>query len=140
MLFVRDVITMARYGDAAVLATSIVQIAKVSSPEEAWKLAVAKVCPDSVSSQKKGCPKGAYLGLCEEGLVKGIPAGSYTKSVHNKKYALRAVSLLRSEPSLSGSVKNLWDRVQDIDGEGKAPNGQIDVVLALWQKGLLRKI
>lgn len=32
------------------------------------------------TSQRKGCPKGVYLGLCEEGLVKGIPKGKYTKS------------------------------------------------------------
>jgi hypothetical protein len=91
-------------------------------------------------SQKKGCPKGAYLGLCEEGLVNGIPVGSYTTSVDNKRYALRALSLLCSEPSLSGSAKVLWDRVLDMDGKAKAPNGQMQVVLALWQKGLLRKI
>jgi hypothetical protein len=129
---------MARYGDAAVIATNIVQAAKVASPIEGWKLAVAEICPDSPSSQKKGCPKGAFLGLCEEGVVKGIPAGSYTTSVHNKKYALRALSLLRSEPSFSGGAKVLWDRV--MNGEVKEPNGQMDVVLALWQKGLLRKI
>lgn len=131
---------MSKYGDAAVLATNIVQAAKVTSPVEGWKLAVTELCPDSLSSQKKGCPKGAYLGLCEEGLVKGIPAGSYTTSVHNKKYALRALTLLRSEPSYSSDAKILWDRVMEMDGEVKAPNGQMDVVLALWHKGLLRKL
>lgn len=128
---------MARYGDAAVIATNIVQAAKATSPNEAWKLAVAEIFPDMLPSQKKPCPKGAYLGLCEEGLVKGIPAGSYTTSVHNKKYALRALSLLRSEPSFSGGARVLWDRV--MDGEVKKPNGQMDVVLALWQKGLLQE-
>ena len=104
---------MAKYGDTAVLATNIVHAAKVTSPEEAWKLAATEIFPDKVPSQKKGCPKGAFLGLCEEGMVKGISAGSYSTSVHNKKYALRALSLLRSEPSFSGGAKALWDRVMD---------------------------
>jgi hypothetical protein len=47
-----------------------------------------------VSAQKKGCPRGAFLGLCEEGLVKGIPAGNYTTSKDNKAYAVRAAELL----------------------------------------------
>lgn len=33
------------------------------------------------SSQVKGCTKGTFLGLCEEGLVKGIPKGNYTKTI-----------------------------------------------------------
>jgi hypothetical protein len=36
------------------------------------------------SSQEKNCPKNTFLGLCEEGLVKGIPQGNYTKSIKNK--------------------------------------------------------
>ena len=50
--------------------------------------------PTSVSAQKKGCPRGAFLGLCEDGLVKGIPAGNYTVSKDNKAYAVRAAELL----------------------------------------------
>ena len=34
--------------------------------------------------------RGAFLGLCEEGLVKGIPAGKYSASKDNKQYAVRA--------------------------------------------------
>jgi hypothetical protein len=131
---------MPRYGDTAVLATKFVLEGKANSPVEGWKLAVAETCPDSVSSQKKGCPKGAYLGICEEGLVKGIPSGSYTTSVLNKKYALRALSLLRSEPALSGDAIGLWDRVMEMEGDTKHPNGQMDVVLALRQDDLLQEI
>ena len=32
------------------------------------------------ASAMKGCPRADFLGLCEEGLVKGIPCGNYTKS------------------------------------------------------------
>jgi hypothetical protein len=80
----------AKYGDAAVLAADIVLSGNITPPVEAWRLAVAETCQHSPSSQKNGSPKGAFLGLCEAGLVKAIPAGSYCKSVHNqaKAYAL----------------------------------------------------
>lgn len=37
-----------------------------------YEKAVEEVFPNSKSSQEKSCPKNAFLGLCEEGLVKGI--------------------------------------------------------------------
>lgn len=92
--------------------------------------------PHSDALQEKGCPRGAYLGLCEAGLVAGIPAGKYTRSRDNKRYALRAVELLVAEPSLAETEpKDLWERV--MDGESKAYNSQMDVVLALWHSGLI---
>ena len=32
-------------------------------------MAATEIFPMSVSLQKKGCPRGAFLGLCEDGLV-----------------------------------------------------------------------
>jgi hypothetical protein len=102
-------------------------------------LAVAEIWQHSLSSRKNGSPKGAFLGLCEAGLVKGIPVGSYTKSIHNqaKAYALRAFALLSSDPALAGDRKTLWQKV--MDGKVKRHNGQMDVVLALWQHDLLQR-
>ena len=42
-----------------------------------------EVFMDSKSSQEKGCPKSAFLGLCEEGFIKEISKGKYTSSVKN---------------------------------------------------------
>jgi len=53
-----------------------------------------------------------------------------------KGYALRAFSLLSSDPALAGDRKTLWQKV--MDGKVKRHNGQMDVVLALWQHGLLQ--
>ena len=36
-----------------------------------------EVFPTQESSRKKGCPQSAFLGLCEDGYVKGIPQGRY---------------------------------------------------------------
>jgi hypothetical protein len=124
-----------RYGEAALIAA---RDSPGASPEKRWQSAVEKLYPTSVSAQKKGCPRGAFLGLCEEGLVKGIPAGNYTVSKDNKAYAVQAANLL-SEGSRKWSISELWRAVSP-DPE-KAHNSQIDVVLALWKNGLIvRKI
>lgn len=93
-----------------------------------------KLYPTSPTARKKGCPRGAFLGLCEEGMVKGIPAGSYTSSKENKAYAVRAAALL-AEGKQSWSRSALWQAVTD-DPE-KTHNSQMDVVLALWKNGLI---
>ncbi len=93
-----------------------------------------KLYPTSPTARKKGCPRGAFLGLCEEGLVKGIPAGHYTASRDNKAYAVRAAALL-AERTQTWSIGSLWRAVTD-DPE-KIHNSQMDIVLALWKNGLI---
>lgn len=104
------------------------------SPLVRWERAMQKLYPSSVAARKKGCPRGAFLGLCEEGLVKGIPAGHYTASKDNKAYAIRAVTLL-AEGERTLSISALWRAVTS--GSEKAHNSQMDVVLALWKNGLI---
>ncbi|QVY67113.1 hypothetical protein [Polaribacter sp. Q13] len=96
----------------------------------------AKEIFETKSSQDKGCPKGTFLGLCEEGLVKGIPRGNYTKSVKNKEYALQAIEILRWADNKTFTPKELWTELNLGD---KRSNSQMDVVLALWENGLIEK-
>jgi hypothetical protein len=95
-----------------------------------------KLYPSSLTSQKKICPRGAFLGLCEEGLIKGIPSGNYTASRENKAYAVRAAALL-AEGTQSWSVNSLWKAVSG-DSE-KAHSSQMDVVMALWKNDRIQK-
>ena len=120
-----------RYGEAALIAA---RDSAGTSPAKRWQSAMERVYPTSVSAQKKGCPRGAFLGLCEEGLVKGIPAGNYTVSKNNKAYAVRAAELL-IEGKQKWSISELWRAVTD-DPE-KTHNSQMDIVLALWKNGLI---
>ena len=76
----------------------------------------------------------AFLGLCEKGLVKYIPRGSYTRSIKNKDYAIQAVTLLRKNPELS--VSELWKRI-DKDNPEKAHNDQMNVAKALYDAGFI---
>ena len=122
-----------RYGQAALMAARQ-RSSNNASPVARWESAMATLYPTSPAARKKGSPRGAFLGLCEEGLVKGIPAGHYAASADNKSYAVRAVSLL-TDGKQSWSTSTLWRAVED-DPE-RTHNGQMDIVLALWKNDLI---
>jgi hypothetical protein len=121
-----------RYGEAAIM----VARQGGSNPADSWEKAMAKLYPTSPMARKKGGPRSAFLGLCEEGLVKGIPAGHYAKSSarENKSYAVKAVALLL-EGTQRWSSSALWQAVTE-DTELQQ-NHQMDVVLALWNNDLI---
>lgn len=124
------------YGEAAVYATHICKQLKIS-PMEAWSLAVQKHI-QTRSGQMKGCPKGAFLGLCSQGQVRGILPGKYTRSVDNRGYAITAVKILKNQPKGPIiSAGELWDQVMVAHEKSITSNSQMDVVLALWQAGLI---
>ena len=122
-----------RYGEAALMATR--QTSSVdTSPVARWESAMAALYPTSPSARKKGSPHGAFLGLCEAGLVKDIPAGNYTASAGNKAYAVRAAALL-IEGKQNWSTSSLWRAVED--DPAMIHNGQMDILLALWKNDLI---
>lgn len=126
---------MGKYGVAAVLAVNLINSGKMTCPVEAWKSAANEIFGNITSGQKKGCPRNAFLGLCEKGLVKGIPSGLYNKrSLKNKKYAIEAYELLLRQPDFASSQLLLWGKVADT---GKKHSSQMDVVISLWNNGLL---
>ena len=122
-----------RYGEAALMAARQ-RSSNGASPLDRWESAMGTLYPTSPAARKKGSPRGAFLGLCEEGLVKGIPAGHYAASADNKSYAVRAVALL-TEGKQNWSTSTLWRAVED-DPE-RTHNGQMDIVLALWKNDLI---
>ncbi|MBB3321085.1 MULTISPECIES: DUF6979 family protein [unclassified Atlantibacter] len=104
------------------------------SPTEAWQHAVA--------GKEKGCPKSAFLGLCQFGWVKDIQPGDYLSSRAlkgpNKDYAIRAAQLLLNNPEADYTPHQLW--TLSISGLTNPPanhNQQMNVVLALREAGLL---
>lgn len=122
-----------RYGEAAIMAARQAASGSIN-PEAEWASAMEKLYPTSPTARRKGGPRGAFLGLCEEGLVKGIPAGQYSASKENKTYAVRAVTLL-TETKQNLSIGALW-RAAANDPK-KEQNGQMDIVLALWKNDLI---
>lgn len=127
---------MGKYGEAAIHATEVIRDSGID-PRKAWK----ESC-ESVGGDPRKCTRGVYLGLCEEGMIKNVPMGNYTDSTCNKRYAVEAVKLLRSCPSLvAESRRGLWEKVLENSCKGKRINqdGQLDVVLVLWNKGFIKK-
>jgi len=129
--------TFRRYGQAAIEAQRLAQETK--NPNQAWDDVTSKIFGRGTPSQKKGCPREAFLGLCEEGKVVGIPGGQkYTVSELNKKYALVAIEILRGEPKLADYSAVLWRRVLERLGKGgRSHNQQMNVVISLWKTGKL---
>jgi hypothetical protein len=127
---------MGKYGESAIRAVGFIADHSSTNPEDAWKRATAIVFADSQSSRDKTCPRGAFLGLCDVGAVAHVPPGAYTDSVENKAYAIRALDALRSNPELADHGAELW-RIAVRD-QPISRNGQIDVLLGLWQSGLIK--
>lgn len=126
---------MNKNGIIALEATRIINESNEVTPRQAWLKTAKNYSPTSQSSQIKSCPMSTYLGLCEEGLVKGVPAGKYTRSSKNKAYALRAIKLIRQDPNLLDTPKELI--LAASYGKMQSLNGQIDVISALWKAGLI---
>ena len=90
------------------------------------KYRASRILPsETESSREKGCRRDTFLGLCQEGRVKDIPAGAYTRSVLNRGYAVKAVEILATGSTLQPI--ELWASIN----LGKTHNGQMDVVLTL---------
>lgn len=121
---------MGVFGKTAVRAVEMIQSGSVQDPKEAWEKGAMEVSR-SESTRNKGCPRDSFLGLCEEGMVKEVPPGTYTRSKKNKQYAVSAVHLLAKPESLP-TKSDLWAKISDT-----AHQGQLDVVYELWQQDLI---
>ncbi len=126
---------MNKYGQAAIKAVKLYISNQVETPKNAWDQATVEIFGMGTSSQKTSCPKVAFLGLCEEGLIKGIPRGMYTRSKKNKKYALDAVRILKQNTASTITSVELW--VQVVTEKDKKHNNQMDVVISLWSNHLI---
>ena len=125
------------YADVAVAAVKLT-VEKKMSVDEAWRLAAEKAFPDKIESQKKGCPRNAFLGLCSMGKVKGIKEGDYTSSELNKLYALTALDILAANRNQHFTPAELWSAVlKKLNIRTKVHNSQMNVVLALWENDLI---
>lgn len=127
---------MSKYREVATRAVGLMLWAPGTGPADAWVAAAIEVFPESAAARVKACPRGAFLGLCEAGVVSGVPPGAYTRSILNKEYAVRALDALRSSPELAKDHHRLWQAATT--GKDVQPNSQMEVLTALWDAGLVR--
>jgi hypothetical protein len=130
---------MGKFGDTAVRATELLRSSHRSG-EDAWRQVAEAVFAGAPTSINKTCPREAFLGLCQRGMLAGVPASScrHVDWRLNRSYAIAAAQLLLTEPHLAHSGKaELWRRVVSECGAdpAKRHNSQLDVVLALFAKG-----
>jgi len=72
---------MTQYSEVAIGVVKKFQCSNIQlDPASEWD-DIAKSTIWSQSSIEKGCPRDAFLGLCDAGCVIGIPSGNYTKSI-----------------------------------------------------------
>jgi hypothetical protein len=121
---------MSNYANAAVMAATLINSGEIENPVDAWSIATKKVFPTSESLRKKGCPKGAFLGLCNAGFIKGLDAGQYSIPTKNGEYAVAAVEILKSNRFIASQPDLLWKKAA---GPTKTSNNQMDVVVGLWE-------
>lgn len=126
---------MGRYGRAAESAAKLLAKQHGLSPRDAWNSAVIAEFGDSKSLQTKGCPRDSFLALCELGVIKSCAQGTYTRSVKNKSYVVRALDALRLNPALASDEAALWRL--STGGAKKTLNGQMDVVTTLFRSGFI---
>lgn len=130
------------YGDVAINAVLMCKSDDKYNPCDAWALAAQEHYPSSPSAQLKGGPKGAFLGLCSEGLVRHVSKQRYARAIQSGNYAIKAVRVLQHYEDQDTELPNavqLWDAVMRNVGKEIVHNGQMDVVLALWKKELIIK-
>ncbi|WAM46181.1 DUF6979 family protein [Edwardsiella piscicida] len=103
-------------------------------PTQAWDKAVV--------GKKKGCPRAAFLGLCEMGYLKNIPAGSYQKNdSKNARYATVAANYLLAHRIIANDITSraLWKvALEHEDNPQKKHNSQMHIVLTLWEAGVIQ--
>jgi hypothetical protein len=128
---------MGKYGQVASKAANLLISKKLSNPSDAWDISAKQIFPNSESSRNKGYPRSTFLGLCEDGYIKSVEAGNYTRSKKNKAYALSALTLIEENLALLMNEKELWTLV--VNHSDKKYNSQMDVVISLWIDGVIAK-
>ncbi|RZB34236.1 MAG: hypothetical protein SRB1_00004 [Desulfobacteraceae bacterium Eth-SRB1] len=91
------------------------------------------------NTNDKDCPRVAFLGLCEDGFVAGVPKGNYIQKssvsvIKQKAIDIRNIIMNNNPPSIPTRTKTLiWKQV---GGTGQ-DQGVIDVVYTLFNNGML---
>lgn len=131
---------MNKYARIAVEAARSLRDGRRPDPVEAWEEAAREVAPQAPTSGSKPCPRTAFLGLCEAGLVLGFaPRGrTFSKGVGNKKKGLVALDLLKADQSLLDRKGDWWRRTAGPKGRPRH-EGVLDVVEGLWRAGFVAK-
>ena len=99
---------MNSHGRVAVLAAQRLVGSDTADPEWVWMGVAREVFPQDSSSVDKGCPRGAFLGLCKRGAITDVRGYYELKDSKNGGYACRAWQALKRRPELAQDSVALW--------------------------------
>ena len=130
---------MTIWANAAVYAVNIIKDQNLS-PEEAWFKAISTYTK-SYETRIKQCPKHVLVDLYYHNKLKlDRPIHHVRQDLTiNGRYALKAIELLIKDRSLANNKNELWTRtmLELKEHPNKTKNGQMDIVIALYDKNLL---
>jgi len=121
---------MSKYAKAALMVVTDCMGKTNPDIRQAWDKAIKEL-----GAYDEGCPKVAFIGLCSEGMIKGIPLSRYgvKHDAKNKRYAVDAAKLLLSGHPVDPVV--LWETVTD---KKIVHHGQMSIVISLYNAELLQ--
>lgn len=99
----------------------------------------------SDSITKKGCPKGAFLGILLSGKVKNINVDKYSlnaRDINNKNavYGKEIIKLLQNKTFTVNDKSKIWNYIcENIIGKSIKHNGHVDVACAFYENGYIIK-
>lgn len=98
---------MNKYGTVALRAVELIRMDEQSEPLATWNTVAPEVFGVGSSSQRKVCPRDAFLRLCEKGLIRSVASEKNILKPNNKNkaYAVEAIKLLIINPVRVSSIK-----------------------------------
>ncbi|UFH69707.1 DUF6979 family protein [Morganella morganii] len=125
---------MATYGKTAV--QTVLNYDAAGDLAKQWEVQISSLT-QSGSVINKGCPRAAFLGLCEEGVVKNIPENNYGAGEKNKHHALKILELAQANSGITAA--ECFRMYQESNPDlPKTHNGQADVVISLLEANLIK--
>lgn len=90
----------------------------------------------SQTSIDKGCPRGAFIGILKELPLNIIWTKKESK---NSNYSKIGIKILKENRNKNYTGQKLWKEIlKELNIEKKALNRQTDIILALWNMGVIK--
>lgn len=128
---------MTKYAQIAINVINKIKNDNKLNPAIEWEKECNLMFGKGTSSASKSCPQETFLGLCDEGLIYGIPQGKYTSEISelNKRYALKGYEYIKNNTDKQLTQKAIW---KAIGNEELAHNGQMSILIELYKRGMLK--
>lgn len=121
-------------GAAAVRAVEYVAQGTEKKIEKAWERARAELLCEDVRKRCLRIARETLLCLCREGKISGVRRIKHEVTKKYQDDAIRLLRLLEKNPGIADTPEGF----NSIFQSGQADKTQLQVVLALWNKGLIR--